>query len=1155
VTCQQCGSENRPEARFCSSCGHEFEVPCPVCGLSILATRPFCDGCGARRRPESSPSSYHQPLLEGVLASRSASEGERKLVTVMFVDVVRSTEMAEALDPEAVRGILDGFFRIALRSVHRYEGTVNQFTGDGVMALFGAPIAHEDHAVRALHSALAMREDLKKYDVEVQQRWGHPCRVRMGINTGVVVVGPIGDNLRLDYTASGLVTNLAARLQQMAPPWAIWVSQATHRLAGTDFAWQTLAPLNVEGLKELVSAHALVDLQPIGSGKFDEPGERNLTPFIGRERELRQFQEAWSEARLGRGRVVSVMAEAGLGKTRLLHEFKRSLKSDGPIMLCEGSCFDHGKTSAYLPFRELLKSLFQLDGVGSEEEGARRVTRGVEQLRLDSSLAAAVLNVLSYTVPDESFRAVSAQVVRDRTVAALRAVIKAVAARQPLVLVIEDLHWIDQATQEVVNGLVDDAKTSSLLLVLVFRPEYVKKWGEVKAHSQIALEGLPGPSSAEMVRAVLSRPHATWVALRQISPQQSAEMVRQILDSNEIPQELEQLVSRSTEGNPLFIEELIVSLIERGALKRQGDEWVFDASPESLKVPDRVQNLFAARVDRLTDELKELLKLASVIGRVFNSAILAKVSEAAPLEGSLRDLEALELIYRMPETSPPAYSFKHALCQDAVYGQLRDGKKKQYHEQVARAIESLYPDRLDEHCELLVHHYACSAALPEIGDSVEIPQASGLSAIAEAKKYPERVDKAVEYLRRANRKAIGVSAMADAKKYYNRAYHALTLLSKDGRNEQRRLQLVLDQVFVALALFTYRDYYALLREHADLAETLGDRRLLGAFHARVGWCQWSIGDFVAGIETLDRAVEHCKATRNDEDLGFALMTRAWCELDRGDFFAALASCEDALHALDRKFELQSYVRTRAAATAVNAYLGRWEQAIEQGKKAMEIAEQYGDAGATSFAAMVATWNYAFMGDLEQALATADFAVSRGTAPADQLFAQGSRALVQCKMGHAAQAANVLADVVAVIRPMKFPACETFGLYYCEALFQSGELAKAKLQLGECLKVIEPSDARFYVACARRLLGEVALAEGGEQLSAAAGYFESSIAMLEKLGAENELALAWTGYARLHQKMGDRGVARQYLTRALSTFERLGTRIEPDRLRRTLAELG
>lgn len=1123
----------------CAACGMPLEahgcsdrtaVACLACGRPTLGTQRFCDDCAAPlSEPPATPGSYTpQHLAEQVLVSRSAFEGEKKVITVLFADVVGSSALGQRLDPEAFHAIMVGCLKILTRIVHRYEGTVNQYLGDGIMALFGAPVAHEDHAVRALRAALAIQENLLAYEADVQRRWQVPFKMRQGVNSGTVVVGSIGDNQRTDYTAVGDTTNLAARLQQSAAPGAIWVAEATHRLGGNGFVWNRLEPGKLRGREGSVVAFELVgERRPLPS-KFDESGGRALTPLVARDSELQRLFAAWAQARTGQGKVVSIVGEAGLGKTRLLHEFKQRVASDRSSVVCEGSCFDHGETTAYLPFREILKTLFKLERVGSEEEAARGVASLVQELGLDpANVAPPLLNVLSYPVGD--FRALRPELLRERTVAALRAVIAATAARRPLVLVIEDLHWIDQATEEVLRRLFDDVETLPMMLVLVFRPEYMHDWHKRAHHTLIELAKLPTSSGAEMVRAVLNRPHSHRVALRRLSPDESATMVRQMLASEAIPVELEALVSQATDGIPLFIEELLLSLIEVGDLARRGDHWVLNTAPGALTLPDSLPGLLLARVDRLNDDLKELLQIASVVGRVFSSEVLAEASgRGHSVAAALNDLEDLELVYRQPDASRATYSFRHVLSQQAIYNSLLRSKQERYHEQVGRAIESLYSERLLEHCELLAHHYGKSA----------------------------NVDKGVEYLQRANQKAIRVGAMTDAQRHFERASELFRALPADTRNNRRRLELVLDQVFVALALFKYREYHELLRDHALLAENLGDPSLLGAFLARVGWCQWSIGEFGAGIQTLNRAAEHCTAAANDDDLGLALMTRAWCELGEGDFERALSTCRASLVALEREFDLQSYVRTRSAASALNAYLGRWSQAIDEGTKAVEMGEQYGDSGLTSFAAMVTTWAYALKGDLPRALEMGDFAVKKAVDPrtADHLFARGSRAFVQCKMGQAAEAAEVLGGVVAAIRASRFPACETFALYFCEALWRAGDLAKARTALIECLAIVRACGMKFFVASATRLLGEVELAEGGEHLPAAARHFESSIAALESLGAENELALALVGYGHLHREAGNDDEARKHLGRALAIFERLETMLEPDRARRILAEL-
>jgi predicted ATPase/class 3 adenylate cyclase len=1054
--------------------------------------------------------------------------GERRQLTIVFCDLVGSTALSQRLDPEDLRDLLRAYHAICRDAVVRHEGHISQFLGDGVLAYFGYPIAHEDDAVRAVHAALTILDTIALLNQGIAKGLQTEVHVRIGVDSGVTVIGESRSGDPQERMAFGEPVNLAAAIQAVAEADTVVVSPASAKLISGQFELNELRSQPLKGFARPVELFRVLKATGARS-KFEAAARGRLTPHVGRDDELRTLELAWQQAREGQGRVVSLVGEAGLGKSRLLHEFRRAVgaRPEGATVVYEGSCFAHGDASSYLPFRDLMRTMLGLGDIDSAQQAAERMASELSALGVEAApIAPFVLNMLSYTVDDELFRALPAHVIRERTVAALRAVIVAVAQRQPIVLVIEDLHWIDAATEEVVNALVDAAQTAHMLLLLVFRPEYMHEWDKRAHHSWIALTRLPSPSGAELVRAVLRRPHAVLVPLRELSSDQSAEMVRRLLDAPLVPSALEQLVLDATEGNPLFIEELIASLIERGELIRHDQGWVL-ASRAAPKLPRTLQGVLLGRVDLLSDLQKEVLRLASVVGRVFSAAVIAGASGlGAAVQGVLGELERIALVYRMSDASPPIYSFKHVLCQQAVYDSLVRPSRERYHSRVGFAIESLYPNRAQEHCEILAFHFERST----------------------------EVDKAVEYLQMANRKSIVVSAMADAQDYFQRADKLLPLLPQDTRNKQRRLEFVLDQVFVALALFKYREYHELLEAHASIAETLGNRRLLGAFLARVGWCQWANGDFGAGIQTLNRAAEHCEAAGNDDDLGLALMTRAWCELGRGDFEPALSTCEAALRALESKFDLQSYVRTRAAATAVNAYLGRWNRAIAEGKKAVEAAQQYGDSGATSFAAMIAAWPYAFMGSLDQALELANLAVEKAVSPADRLFAQGSRALVECKLGQAAKAAEVLAEVVAVIRAMHFPACETYSLYYCEALWRAGQLEQAKVALGEVLEIVEACEMRLYVATVKRLLAEVALDEGGGQTKVALRYFEESIRTLAALGAENELALARVGYARALQRSGDADAARKQVSDALAVFERLGTLHESDRARSVLGSV-
>jgi len=418
------------------------------------------------RAHELEPLSYTpRHLAEKILTSRSALQGERKQVTVLFADVVGFSTMSEHLEPEDVHTIMDGCFAILAQHVHYYEGTINQFTGDGIMALFGAPITHEDHAVRALHAALDIQAALRDYGEVVQRQWGVPFQMRLGWNTGLVVVGRIGDDLRMDYTAQGDTTNLASRMQQMATAEAIWVAEATHRIANEAFIWQALGPMPVKGKTAPVAVYALRNRRPLRS-RFDTLVRRGLTPLVGRTPELQQLLAAWVQAQQGHGQMVSVVGEVGLGKSRLVYEFKQQLRQEEAHYV-EGTCFTYGDSISYLPFLDIVHALCELEEGATEADMKHQIEAHLATLELAPSEVTPYLhNLLSFTVEDEVFPKLTPELTRQRTVEALKTLVVAEAHRHPLVVILEDVHWIDTATEEVVGTIVEAMVEVPLLLVL-----------------------------------------------------------------------------------------------------------------------------------------------------------------------------------------------------------------------------------------------------------------------------------------------------------------------------------------------------------------------------------------------------------------------------------------------------------------------------------------------------------------------------------------------------------------------------------------------------------------------------------------------------------------------------------------------------------------
>ena len=502
---------------------------------------------GRATAQERTPLSYTpKHLADKILTTRSALHGERKHVTVLFADVAGFSPLAERLEPDDLHQIMDGCFAILTDTVHYYEGTINQYTGDGIMALFGAPITHEDHAVRALHASLDVQAALRGYGATVQQQLGVPFQLRLGLNTGVVVVGRIGDDLRMDYTAQGDTVNLAARMQQQAPPGAIWVTEATYRLASATFVWKELGALPIRGRSRAVTGYELRGRQTSRS-RFDAAVRQGLTRFVGRDPELQRLLEAWAQAQRGHGQVVSVMGEAGFGKSRLLYEFKQHL-AQTEVHYVEGTCFTYGESMSYLPFLDIVRVCCGLEELTVETDAKRRLAARLTMLHLEPSAVAPYLhNLLSFTGEKDLFTKLTPDLVRQRTVTALTALVVAEATHRPLVLILEDVHWIDKATEEVLGALVEAMVALPLLLVLVFRPEYLHAWAGRAYHAQITLSGLARAGGSAMVRASLTKPYAVRVLLEPLSPAQSTVMAQDILGGRRfLPRSNSSLSARPT---------------------------------------------------------------------------------------------------------------------------------------------------------------------------------------------------------------------------------------------------------------------------------------------------------------------------------------------------------------------------------------------------------------------------------------------------------------------------------------------------------------------------------------------------------------------------------------------------------------------------------
>ncbi|MFC1833766.1 adenylate/guanylate cyclase domain-containing protein [Thermodesulfobacteriota bacterium] len=724
MNCPNCGSANPDGAKFCNECGNQMQSACPECGKTNQPGSKFCNECGhdLRKPKEAAPIDYDRPksykpkfLAEKILTSRSAIEGERKLVTVMFADVAGFTAMSEKLDPEEVHEIMDGCFRILMDEIHRFEGTVNEFTGDGVMALFGAPLAHENHAQRACQSALAAQKALVPYAGKLRREYGVDFKVRIGLNSGPVVVGTIGDDLRMDYTAQGDTANLAARMESNAKPGGVLVSEQTYKVARDFFEFKSVGEIEIKGKQVPHRAYELEKPTDIET-RMEASVARGLKELVGRDDALETLFRAFGRAKRGDAQVVDVVGEAGIGKSRLVYEFEKAVGDDAVFLT--GVCAHYGRNINFLPVIDIVRAAFGIqEGMTEEEVGARIEQKAADAL---APMTPFYRNLLSLPVDDPMFAMLDAEGRKFGTFEAVKNLLLAGSTEKPLVVFLEDVHWIDKISEDLFTFFSRCILDHPILMLSAYRPEGSPCWAHGAHYQRLGLETLSSKSSIRLVRNMLGG-----------LP----------LDSD-----LEQKIAAKTGGNPFFVEEIVRELLERGDIVETRDGYMRRIAMDKLQIPDTVQGVLAARMDRLSEDLKATMQVASVIGRDFAFRILKSIMALGEeLRVRLTNLVGLEILYEKALYPELEYIFKHALTQEVAYESMLKQKRRELHGRIAQAIEELFPDRLDEHCEMLAHHYGRG------GDA----------------------EKAVRYLLLAGEKSNRQDAVQNANDFFERAFETV----------------------------------------------------------------------------------------------------------------------------------------------------------------------------------------------------------------------------------------------------------------------------------------------------------------------------------------------------------------------------------------------
>jgi class 3 adenylate cyclase/tetratricopeptide (TPR) repeat protein len=1045
--------------------------------------------------PAQEPLAYTLPYLaEKILTARSALEGERKQVTVLFADLKGSTELIGDLDPEAAQRLLDPALQHMMDAVHRFEGTVNQVLGDGIMALFGAPVAHEDHAVRACYAGLAMQAAMRRYAEEVRRSHGLEMQARVGLNSGEVVVRAIGNDLHMDYSAVGQTTHLAARMEQLATPGSIRLTAATLRLAEGLVQVNTLGRFPVKGLPEPVEVFELMGASAMRR-RLQASAARGLTHFVGRQQELAVLQQALERAGAGHGQVVAVVGEAGVGKSRLVYEFIHAHYTPGWLVL-ESASVSYGKATPYFPVLDLLKHYSHVE----EHDDTRAIRAKVtgQVLTLDPALQDAVpalLALLDALPEDSPFLQVDPSQRRQRTLDALKRVFLRESQEQPLLLVFEDLHWIDSETQVLLNSLIESLLSARLLLLVNYRPEYHHGWDGKTHYTQLRLDPLPPVSTDEFLQALLGA------------------------DTSLKP--LTQLLIARTEGNPFFLEESVRALVETGALVGEPTTYRLAQTLPTIQVPATVHAVLAARIDRLPPTAKRLLQTAAVIGTEVSFPLLAAIADLPDpeLHGHLTHLQTAEFLYETRLFPELAYAFKHALTHEVAYSSLLHERRRVLHARIVEALEALAPDRLTEQVERLAHH--------ALGGEVW--------------------DKAQAYCRQAGEKAMRRSAHREAMGYYERALSALSHLPETRAMREQAVDLRLALVWTPhTPSGDFGPNLAYLREAEALAEALDDPHRLGqvalflAFHFRV------IGAYDQAIAAAQRTLAF--ATASGEVVLHALAHHylGVAYQAQGDYPRAMDYFGQAVASLDgvQRYErfgqwMLPAVQSRNLLAMIHAELGAVAQGVALGAEGLRIAEAVAHPWSLMFVYHGVGLLFLRQGDVRQALPRLERAV-RICQEADLLnwYPRMAAALgaAYTLAGRIADAMPLLTQAMAQSLAMGSVQFEVlYGLPLGEAQMLTGRLEEAYVLADRTLEHARRRQERSNQAYALRLLGDIAAHREPPESEQAEPYYRQALALAEELGMRPLQAHSHHGLGTLYAATGQREQARTELSTAIALY--------------------
>jgi class 3 adenylate cyclase/tetratricopeptide (TPR) repeat protein len=1121
MQCPECQFDNREGALFCIECGTKLEVNSSKCSHLNPPASKLCEACGSKLNlhSEQAPKelSFDEKIAkiqkylpkgvtEKILAQKDRIEGERKQVTVMFCDLEGFTQFTEKLGPEDAYAIMDQVYEILIHKVHDYEGTVNEMTGDGVMALFGAPIALEDAPQRAIRSAYAIHREMTRLSEKLKEEKGGmpPLKMRIGIHTGPVVVGTLGNDLRVEFKAVGDTVNLASRIENIAEPGATYVTDETFKLTEGFFRFEALGKKEIKGREGLVDTYRVI-APSTRRTRFDVSAERGLTRFIGRGRELELILDGFERSKKGQGQAFSVVSEAGLGKSRLLYEFRKMVANED-ITFLEGKCLSYSKGTAYHPVADVLKSTFDVQERDGDFEIIDKVKKGLKILETsENSTLPFLLELLSVKDSGLDNINMSPESKKDRTMEALKRITLKGAEFRPLIMAFEDLHWSDKSSQEYLKNLLDSISGARVFLIFTFRPEFVHPWGGRSYHSQINLNRL--------------------------SNRESLLVISHLLGTDNIDRDLEELILEKSEGVPLFIEEFVKSLKDLNMIERKKGKYHLTEDIQKVSVPSTIQDVITTRIDALPEGAKEILQVGSVIEREFSYLLLKKVTGLSDnrLTAELSSLKDSELLYERGIHPESIYVFKHALTRDVVYDSILTERKKRLHLDIGNAIEDLYKENIDEYYEILAEHYITG----------------------------ENYVSAAEYFKLAGKKAGRAASFAEA---LSLGEKLLTCLEKLPQTDDIEKKIIDARTTVAFYI-AQQQYYTRVKSIIDpvvqLALKHEYKKGLTQIYTLMGiHSHMAEEDHHKAIEYFEKAIKMAEETQNFTSLLFANHFMGHVLVDDCEFEKGLHCISKALEIVEMANVPWSIAMHKACiAFFVYCAQGRIDIAYQRINEALSLAKDSGDISSKSEAYTnygACCFHKGYLDEAEEHLLIGKELCERANL-----------------IGHAFMANYYLGNICR-FKKKYVKAEEYYNkamLYEESDLFGTNRFSQAKIALA-AVKVLQNEkdiDLKLLYSCVsqnkirqwegalRRLLAEILLNIDESHLHEAEDWIQQAIEADKKNNVKFELGMDYIAYANIYKQKEDRSKAEETLVTAIEIFKECGADGWVEKYEKELAE--